>query len=179
MCVALVIHHPHALLSELPRGGTTARAQRTDHLTGQPPMLTDHEETTPRVDLAEKGAGTKIAVGDPQVIPPDTLEHRPEKRALLGMAIFTGKDIRDEALGWLVDHQRFAGQGAPSGLSQCLEAMLTGFEAIAIDNFDPIALKPRGAFTVHVRNERGQLASAIAHQFRGGMCLKAIEFVID
>jgi hypothetical protein len=30
--------------------------------------------------------------------------------------------------------------------------MLTGFEAVAIDDCDLIALKPRGAFTAHVHD---------------------------
>ena len=142
-------------------------------------MLTDHAETAPRVALAEKGVGTKMAIGDPPGMPPDALAHRPEERALLGMAIFPGNDLRDEALGRLVAHQRFARQGAPGGLAQGWETRLTGFAAIALDHFDPRALKPRGAFTAHGRHERGQLASALAHQFRGGMCFKAIAFVID
>ena len=69
-------------------------------------MLTDHEETAPRVDLAEKGLGTKIAIGDPQVIPPDALEHRPEERALLGMAIFARKNLPHHALIRRTDHPR-------------------------------------------------------------------------
>jgi hypothetical protein len=143
----LCIHHTDALLREWTRWRATARAQRAHHLPGQPLMLTDHEEAPTRVDLGEKGAGAKIAIGDPQIIPRDAREDRPEEGALLRMAIFTGKDIRDEPLGRLIDHQRFAGQGAPCGLPQFLEAMLTGCEAVAIDNFDPIACKPRGALT--------------------------------
>src|SRR2546422_7797603 len=57
--------------------------------------------------------------------------------------------------------------------------MRTGWEAVAIDNFDPIARKPRGALTVHGCNARGQRARARAHQFRRGVCLKATAFVID
>src|SRR3989442_6207790 len=57
--------------------------------------------------------------------------------------------------------------------------MRTGWEAVAIDNFDPIARKPRGALTVHGCNARGQRARARAHQFRRGGCLKATAFVID
>src|SRR6266702_2791645 len=96
MLVALCIHHTHALLRELPRWRATARAQRAAHLPGQSLMFTDHEAASPRVDLGEKGAGTKIAIGDPQIIPRDARKDRPEERALLRMAIFTGKDIGDE-----------------------------------------------------------------------------------
>jgi hypothetical protein len=44
-----------------------------------------------------------------------------------------------------------------------LEAVLTGFKAVTIDDFDAITLKPRGSLTIHVRDERGKLTSAIAH----------------
>jgi hypothetical protein len=179
MRVALCIHHTPALLREWTRGGAPTRAPRADHLPGHPPMLTDHKEAASRVDLSEKGSGTKMAIGDPQLSLPDALEDCPKERALLRLAIFTGKDMRDEPLGWRIDHERFARQGAPCGLPQFLEAMLTGFEAVAIDNVDPIALKPRGPLTVHGLDERGQLASAIAHQFRRSVWRTAIEFVID
>lgn len=71
-------------------------------------MRTDHEEAPSRVDLGEKGTGTKIAIGNPEIIPLDAREDRPEERALLRMAIFAGKDIRNEPLGRLIDHQGFA-----------------------------------------------------------------------
>jgi hypothetical protein len=58
-----------------------------------------------------------------------------------------------------------AGQGATLGLTQVLEAMFTGFEAVAIDDFDPIALEPRDALTAHVLDEGGKFASAVADQF--------------
>ncbi len=71
-------------------------------------MLTDDEAAPPRVDLGEKGAGTKMAIGNPQSIFLDAREDRPQEGALLRMAIFTGKDIRDEPLGRFIDHQGFA-----------------------------------------------------------------------
>jgi hypothetical protein len=42
--------------------------------------------------------------------------------------------------------------------------MLTGFEAVAIDDFDAITLQPRNSLTTHIRDEGGKLASTIAYQ---------------
>src|SRR5215467_9440298 len=142
-------------------------------------MFARHAEGASLVDLTEKGAGTEIAVFNPEVTDLNRVQDGPEQRAFLRMAIFTGKDIGDHPQGRFIDHQRFAGQGTPRGFTQFFNAMLTGCEAVAIDDVDPIALQPRGAFTAHVLDERGELARAVAHQLSRGMRLYAIEFVID
>ena len=80
-------------------------------------MLANHEEATTCVHLTEKRTGTKIAIGNPQIIRRDRFEYRPQQRALLRMPIFTRKDIGDQALGWCLDHERLAGQGTPGGLT--------------------------------------------------------------
>ena len=95
------------------------------------------------------------------------------------MAIFTGKHIGDQALSRLIDDQRFAGQCPPLGLTQLFDAMLAGFDTVAIDNFDPIALQPRPPLTAHVRDYGGNLTSPIAHQLGRCLRLKVVEFVID
>jgi hypothetical protein len=153
MLVAVCIDHTHALLSELTRRDTAARAQRCQNLTGQSLMLPDDKEAPAPVGLGEKRSGTKIAVGNPQIIWLDTLEHRPEQRALLRVAIFTRKDLGNSARRRLIDHERFAGQGAPVGLSQFFDTVLTGFEAVAIDNFDPVTREPGRALAAHMLNE--------------------------
>ena len=45
------------------------------------------------------------------------------------------------------------------GVAQLLDAMLTGFEAVAIDDFDAITLQPRGSLAAHVRDQRGKLTA--------------------
>jgi hypothetical protein len=142
-------------------------------------MFAGHAEGASLVDLTEKGASTEIAVFNPEVTGLNRVQDCPEQRAFLRMAIFAWKDIGDHPQGRFIDHQRCAGQGTPRGFTQFLNAMLTGFEAVAIDDFDPLALKPWGAFTAHVLDERGELASTVAHQLSCGMRLSAIEFVID
>src|SRR5712691_7273002 len=57
--------------------------------------------------------------------------------------------------------------------------MLAGFQTVPIDNFDPIPRKPGRPLAAHGRNQRGKFAGAIAHQFRRGVRLQAIEFIID
>src|SRR5215468_2355292 len=124
-----------------------------------------------RVNLTEKGAGTEIAVFNPEGTGLNRVQDGPEQRAFLRMTILARKDIGDHTQGRFIDHQRFAGQGTPRGFTQVFNAMRTGFEAVAIDDFDPIALKPRGTCTAHVLDERGELARAVAHQFSRGMRL--------
>src|SRR5919199_2241722 len=127
-------------------------------------MLANHEEAPTRVHLTEKRAGTKIAIGDPQIIHRDRVKHRSQQRALLRMPIFTREDIGDQAVGWFIDHERLAGQGTPGGLTQCFESMLTGFQTVAVDNFDSIALEPGRTLTAYMGNQGGELAGTIAHQ---------------
>src|SRR4029453_7862455 len=134
-------------------------------------MFASNAEGPALVGLTEKGAGPEIAVFNPEVTGLNRVQDGPEQRAFLRMAIFARKDLGDHTQGRFIDHQRFAGQSTPRGFTQFFYAMLTGFEAVAIDDFDPIALKPRGAFTAHVLDEGGERARAVAHQLRRGMRL--------
>src|SRR5215468_8286349 len=142
-------------------------------------MLANNEETAACVYLTQKRAGTKITISNPQILCGDCFEHRSQQRALLRMPIFTRKDIGDQTVGRLIDHERLAWQGPPGGLTQSCESMLAGFQTVAVDNFDPIAIEPGRTLTAHVRNQWDELAGTIAHEFRGGARLQAIEFVID
>src|SRR5215471_18219095 len=114
----MLIYYTHALLGDVTRRSTIIGVESIDNLKGQGLMLANHEETAARVQLAQKCAGTKIAIGNPQIIRRDYLEHRPQQRALLRMPIFTRKDIGDQAVGWLIDHERLAGQSPPGGVTQ-------------------------------------------------------------
>src|SRR5687768_10593955 len=127
-------------------------------------MFAGDEKGPAVVDVTQKVARTKIAVFNPESARLHRLEQGAEQGAFLRMAIFTGKNIGDQALGGLIDHQGFAGQGPPLSLAQLLDAVLTGFEAVAIDNFEPVAFKPRSPLTAHVRDNGGKLTRAIAHQ---------------
>ena len=131
-------------------------------------MLANNEETTARVHLSQKRAGTKIAISDPQIIRLYCREYRSQQRALLRMPIFTWKDIGEQAVGWLIDHERLSGQGTPGGLTQGFEPMLAGFKTVTVHDFDPVALEPGHTLTAHMCNQWGELACTIAHQFRGG-----------
>src|SRR5215470_13367330 len=132
-------------------------------------MFAGHAEGASLVDLTEKGASTEMAVFNPEITGLNRVQDGPEQRAFLRMTIFARNDIGDHTQSRFIDHQRFAGQGTPCGVTQFFHAMLTGFEAVAIDDFAPITLTPRGAFTAHVLDERGELARAVAHQLRRGM----------
>src|SRR5262252_9517633 len=142
-------------------------------------MLANNEETAACVYLTQKRAGTKITIRNPQILCGDCFEHRSQQRTLLRMPIFTWKDIGDQTVGRLIDHERLAWQGPPGGLTQSCESMLAGCQTVAVDNFDPIAIEPGRTRTAYVRNQWDELAGTIAHEFCGGASLQAIEFVID
>ena len=83
-------------------------------------MFAGDEKGASIVDLTEKAPGTTIPIFDPQITGLHRFEPLTEQRAFLRIAIFTRKDIGDEALGCLVDQQRFAGPGTPLGLAHSL-----------------------------------------------------------
>jgi hypothetical protein len=101
-------------------------------------MLAGDETGTSAVDLAQKGTGTKVPVLNPEVVHLHGLKHLPEHRALLRMAVFTGKDIAYEASRGLIHDEGFARQGTGLHLAQRFEASLTRFNTVAINNFRSI-----------------------------------------
>ena len=75
-------------------------------------MLAGDKSGATSIDLAEKGTGTEIAVLDPEVVGMHRLQDLRQEGAFLGMAIFTGKDIADQAVPGLIYDEGFPGQGA-------------------------------------------------------------------
>ena len=142
-------------------------------------MLAGDETGAPSVDLTQKGTGTEIPVLNPEVIRLHGRQHRSKQRALLGMAIFTGKDIAHQAVRRLIDHQGFPRQGAALHLAQGFEAPFTRLNTVAINNFHAIPRQPGDTRTVKLLNQRRQHRGTIAHQLRRGMGLDPIEFVIE
>ena len=110
-------------------------------------MFAGDEEGAPVVTLTEQVSGTKIAVFHPQITGLNGVQKQPEQRAFLRIAIFTRKDIGDQAPGGLIDPQRCAGQDPPFGFVQLFDAMRTGFAAVAINNLNVVALKPKCAMS--------------------------------
>src|SRR5207237_9926399 len=100
-------------------------------------MFARNAEGAAPVDLTEKGAGTEIAVFNPEVTGLNRVQDCPEQRAFLRMAMFAWKDIGDHTQRRFIDHQRFAGPGTPRGFTQFFHAILTGFEAVPIVDLDP------------------------------------------
>src|SRR6266705_4753614 len=105
MSDTLPIHHPHPLLSDLPRLHPAERVQGDYNLKGQAPVLPDDKGGPPRVNVAEKVPRTKVAIGDPEVTRLHCAPHRGAQRALLGVPIFTRKGITHYARRGLVDYQ--------------------------------------------------------------------------
>src|SRR5438270_12576385 len=105
-------------------------------------MFARNAEGAAPVDLTEKGAGTEIAVFNPEVTGLNRVQDGPEQRAFLRMTIFARKDIGDHPQGRFIDHQRFARQAPPRGVPQSFNPRLTGFEAVAIASLNSISLQP-------------------------------------
>ena len=95
------------------------------------------------------------------------------------MAIFTRKDIGDQALRGLIDDQRFAWQGTALHFAQGFKASVTRLQAIAINNFHAVPRQPRGTCTIKVLDQRPQHCCTIAYQVRRGVRLHPVEFVIE
>ena len=176
---ALPVHPPHALLGHLTCGRAATRAQRASNLQREPLLWAADAAGAQIVNVTEKVAGTKIAVFHPQLAGLHRLEEGPKQRAFLRMAVFTGEDIGASPRGRLIDHHRCAGPGTPRGCTRFLDAMLTGCEAVAIDDCDPIPRQPGGVVPAHVLDERGKFTRAVAHQCSRGMRLSAMKFVRD
>src|SRR4249919_2240695 len=104
MSAPLPISHPHPLLSDVPRLRPAERVQGADNLKGQAPVLPDDKGSPPRVNVAEQVPRTKVAISDPEVTRLHRAQHRGEQRALLGVPIFTRKDIAHQARRGLVDY---------------------------------------------------------------------------
>ena len=67
-------------------------------------MLARNEPGAADIKPVQKGTRTEIAVLDPEVIGLHSFQHRPEQRALLRMAIFTGKDRTHKPERGFIDH---------------------------------------------------------------------------
>lgn len=179
MPAALRIDHAYPLRSALPCLHPTERVQRAEKLTGYAPVFSDDKGSPPRVNVAEKLTRTEVAIGNPEVTRLHRLEDAPEERSLLGMAIFTRKDIAHQAHAGLVDYERLARQGTRLNPAPFFQPMLTRFNRVAVDDLHLGARQPGRAFTTHVLDQGRSLACALADQFRRGMGLDLLEFVVD
>ena len=142
-------------------------------------MLADDETRATLVDVTQQGTRAEVAIGNPEITGLDRLAQRSKQRALLGMAIFTGKDIAHHAVRGLIDDQGFPRQGAALHLAQGFEAPFTRFQTVAINDFHAIPWQPGRTRTIQLLDQRRQHRSTIAHQLRRGVGLDPIEFVIE
>src|SRR5918998_305575 len=144
MCDALRIHDPNALLRELSCLHTAERAKGRDYLKRQSLVLPDDKRAASRVAIAEKLARAEVAIGNPEVLRLHRAQDRAQQRALLRVAIFTGKDVADQAPHRFIDHERLTRQSTRGNPAQFFETMLTRFDTVAVDNLHPVAGMHRG-----------------------------------
>jgi hypothetical protein len=65
--VAVGIDKANALFGDTTRFEATLCAEWTHNLKGQPLMLPDHEKSPVAIEFSEKLAGTKVAIGNPEI----------------------------------------------------------------------------------------------------------------
>lgn len=157
MRVALSICDPDPLLGDLASRRATTGSQRTENLERSALGLTRDQERLSAVNLTEKFSGAEMAIFNPQITGFNRLEHRPKQRAFLSGAILTRKHIGDQARSRFIHHQGFSRQGASRNRAQHLKPMLGRFDAVAIDNFDSLALEPRRSFAIQVLDQGTKL----------------------
>src|SRR6187455_232059 len=128
-------------------------------------MLSDDKRGTPMIEFTQKLARAKVAISNPEVTRSRGFEHLMEQGTLLSMAIFAGDDVRNQAGHGLVNHQGFARQSRRLDVPEGLETTLSGFDAVAINDFDSVAFEPGLALPTHSLDQRGKFSRTIANEF--------------
>ena len=136
----------------------------THKLTGQTLMLPDYEKGPVAIELSEKLAGTKVAIGNPEIARLGGSQERFEQRTILGMAICTRHHIGDQATRRLIHYQGLAGKSCGLHLPQGPEPTLARLKTVAIDDFDPMPGQPGLAFPTDLLDQGGELRGAVTHQ---------------
>ena len=77
-------------------------------LTDGHPMRAGAQPGAPAVDRTQKSTGTDVAVLNPAVVRVHGLQHLPQPRALLSLAVFTGNDLTHQAVCRLLRLPRIA-----------------------------------------------------------------------
>ncbi len=81
------------------------------------------------------------------------------------MAIFTRDDVGHQAEHWLIHDQGLARQRCCLDIPEGFETTFSGFDAVAINDFDAVALEPGGALSTHGLDQGSKFSGAIANQF--------------
>ena len=106
----LALIHPDRLLTHFTR--LHARARQPRALLDQPgmPGMLAHDEASLRVAPAlHEGVGAEVAICDPKLTRLSTGQQGGNRRALLGMRVLAGHDVRHQCAVRVVDQQRVAG----------------------------------------------------------------------
>src|SRR5262249_22310733 len=155
-----------ALLGPVPGLDAAHRAQHIHDLEGESLMLAYDEKSATPVDVTEQGTRAEVAIGNPEIPRLDRFAQRSKQRALLGMAIFTGKDIAHHAVCGLIDDQGLPRQGAALDVAQGFAAPLARLQTMAINNFHAVPGQPGRTRPIKLLDQRRQLRRTIAYQLR-------------
>ncbi len=123
-------------------------------------------------------AHAEVAVRYPHVPGPDLGQDVVQQRPLLGMAVLTRDQVRDQHQCRLQHRQRLARQGR-GRLVACLpEAMFRGGEVVAVQDAHAVARHGLGQQAAEVAEYRLQPLRGVAHQFRGDLTFDAAQLVV-
>ena len=152
--LALGIADVDALLGHLPRCDAPCRTPRRARLIQEPVMLSGEQAGLGAVHGTEQGPGTVVAIVHPAIVRVARLHDLSHEGPRLGMPIFTGKDVTDQALAGLVHDEGCAGQRPSLDRPQHVETSLTRLQTVAIEHCHPLPRYPGGPRAVQLRDQR-------------------------
>ena len=97
----------------------------------------------------------------------------------MSMAIFAWNNINGYSKGGIINNKGLARQSPCSKGSQLFNSVLTGFDTVAVQQFDPQAWDQGRLSSSKILNQRMCLIGSVFHQLCRGSWLNPIEFVIQ
>ena len=137
-----------------------------------------HEEAGLRCLPAQQDrAGAELPIGDPQLPWLGAVQQGGHRGALALIRVLTGQDVGDQPAVRVVYHQRVPRQRGPTMPAQGRQALLAGWQVIAVKHAH---LPARQAGTAAPsRGHRHQALGAAAHQRPQDRWLGAVDLVIE
>jgi hypothetical protein len=175
----LAIAQAQPLLIDVPRRAAPFSLSAAEQLPLERAMLANGEAGAPRRDAEQEPQGAEIAIGQPQS---ERLHQRQDvgpQRAFLSLAVLGEQDGAGGQSRLVEDDQALAGQRSGPGGAQLGEAVLGGFQVVAVEDLGVVTLQPGGMAGSQGPKERGGLARGVTDQGRGDGQFHALKFFIE
>jgi hypothetical protein len=162
--VTLGVDEAYLLFVDLPGSDGSLQCARAYQGALQLAVLAYHKAATARGNTKQKIHRAKVAIGDPQIVLFDEGQYLPQQRTFLCVPVFTQDDLGGQHLLLIQHHQNLAGQRCRPRPTQCLKAMCTGGEMIAIENLRAVSRHKRWQLGLQGTYHRGRLSRRIPDQ---------------